>query len=325
MKIAALGAVCFDEIFLVDGTQSESFGGITYNAAALSSILEPGDTALPVSNLGEDRYEAALAEFSKLPNVDTSALVKTPGPLMHVTLTWRSASWRDEAVRHQMPPFDGSVADRLAGCDAAHINFIHGTEVDLDTLRAVRERFDGLLSLDVHNIISRFGKDGTRSIVGFQQWREWTPYLDILQCNEFEIDQMFPRSVASRDEFARAAREVCATGPRVVSVTLGPEDAVTVHRKDDKYYLLDIGVLPPVKAVDSTGCGDSFSAGFLVGMVRYDDPATALACATVVAGVNARHRGIGSLEGVQELLADPRSHFALFEGKPADWPGEQLD
>ncbi|HPJ98253.1 MAG TPA: PfkB family carbohydrate kinase, partial [Candidatus Hydrogenedentes bacterium] len=77
-----------------------------------------------------------------------------------------------------------------------------------------------------------------------------------------------------------------------------------------------------VKAVDTTGCGDSFSAGFLAGMLRWDEPATALACGSVVAGVNARHRGIGQLAEAKRLLSDPRRHFAVFEGKPPDWPGD---
>ncbi|MGI6460589.1 MAG: hypothetical protein ACOX5J_10935 [Candidatus Hydrogenedentales bacterium] len=48
MKIAILGAVCFDEIFALDGERRESFGGILYNAAALSSVLDAGDACAPV-------------------------------------------------------------------------------------------------------------------------------------------------------------------------------------------------------------------------------------------------------------------------------------
>lgn len=324
MKIAVLGAVCFDEIAPLEGPRRESFGGILYNTVAFSSVLEDGDWVRPVTNLGEDRYAAAMEHFSKLPHVDVSALARAPGRLTHVLLTWKTASWRDEVCRYMMKAFDASVAKKVSDCDAVHINFINGTELNLDVLRAIRQSFSGLISLDVHNLISVFSEEGKRTIVGFKQWREWVPHLDIVQCNEFEIAQMFDRKVESRAEMAIAAKEVAMAGPRVVSVTLGPEGAITVHRRNGDYYMLDIGVLPPVKAVDPTGCGDSFSAGFIVAMLRYDDPATAVACGTLVAGVNARYAGIGHLAEAKGYLEAPRSHFALYAGKPPDWPGEPI-
>jgi len=110
----------------------------------------------------------------------------------------------------------------------------------------------------------------------------------------------------------------------VVTITLGPEGVITVYRKDGAYYAVDIEALPPIEAVDTTGCGDSFSAGFLVGMLVHDDPATALACASVVAGVNARYSGLGRLTETKPLLENPRSHFQVFESKPTDWPGEPI-
>ena len=324
MKIAILGTVCFDEIVSLNGERRESYGGILYNTAALSSVLEEGDFVAPVTRLGEDRGEGARAQFAKLPHVAMETLGRCPEPMMHVLLEWKSVSWRDESARHCMPPYTMADLEPVMGCDAAHLNFIHGDEVELDTLKAFRERYSGLLTLDVHNVISHFGKDGKRRIVGFPQWRSWVPYFDTVQCNEFEIATMIEGDYTDRPAYAAAAKQVCEAGPRAVSITLGPEGAIVVHRKGGEFYCIDIGVLPPVEAVDATGCGDSYSAGFAVGMLRHDDPATAAACASVVAGVNARHVGIGELPEAKGLLASPREHFEVFKGKPADWPGEPI-
>ena len=324
MKIGVLGTICFDEILLLDGSRRESFGGITYNAAALSSVVGDGDAVRPLSNVGEDRYDAVLAAFSGMPHVDVSGLTKTPGHLMHVALTWLTEAKRDEKALYRMPPYDLPTLAKAGDCDGVHVNFIHGTELDIKTLAAFRAQFSGLLSLDVHNAISEWHEDGTRSCVGFQEWPDWVAHFDTVQCNEFEVDAMFERSVTTRQDYIAAAKEICAAGPRAVSVTLGPEGAVMVHRKDEDFFLIDIDVLPPKKAVDTTGCGDSFSAGFLIGMLTHDDPATALACASVVAGVNSRYSGIGQLKEARDYLAAPRSHFAVFQDKPADWPGEPI-
>ncbi|MCP4642568.1 MAG: hypothetical protein GY851_19140, partial [bacterium] len=75
---------------------------------------------------------------------------------------------------------------------------------------------------------------------------------------------------------------------------------------------------------DTTGCGDSFSAGFLYGMHHFDNPATALACGTLVAAVNAQHAGIEVLTEAPALLKAPRSHFETFAGKPDGWCGDRL-
>jgi len=70
MKIAILGAVCFDEIFPLDGERRESFGGILYNAAALASILEGADD---VDNIGDDLIVQAdtgdSLDFGQLPEL----------------------------------------------------------------------------------------------------------------------------------------------------------------------------------------------------------------------------------------------------------------
>jgi adenosine kinase len=322
MKIAVLGGVCYDEIFALDGSRSESFGGILYNVSALSSVLNPDDRIVPLTNLGTDRYDEALAELTRYPQVDTRAIASCDAPLTHVTLTWKTVSWRDEIVRNRMDPVTPADVEKIAGTDVLHVNFINGTEIDLATMAAFRAAYAGLITFDVHSIISRFDAEGQRTIVGFPQWRDWVPHIDVLQCNEFEIDQMIPGDYATRDDYIAAAKTVCEAGPRAVSVTLGPEGAVMVHRVEGAYYVVDIGVLPPVEAVDTTGCGDSYGAGFLLGMLQHDDPATAVACASIVAGVNARHRGLSDLAEAKEYLKNPRAHFEVYAGKADDWPGE---
>ncbi|MBI5095971.1 MAG: carbohydrate kinase family protein [Candidatus Hydrogenedentes bacterium] len=324
MKIGLLGAVCFDEIIALDGTRSESFGGILYNASAFSSILNDADCLAPVSRLGADRYQAALNQFRRLPHVDTTGLTRCPEPFTHVQLTWKTASWRDERILNRMPPFDLDALSGVMDCDAVHINFINGTEFDLPAFKAFRNADRGVISLDVHQIISRFDAEGKREIVGFRDWAEWAPHVDILQCNEFEVAAMLEPKPANRTDFLRAARTICAAGPRAVVITLGPDGALLVHRKDGAYYAVDLGVLPQDKIADTTGCGDSFSAGFLWGLLTYDDPVTALACGAAVAGVNARYSGIGRLAEAKAYLADPRSHFPALAARGPIWPGDPL-
>lgn len=327
MRIGVLGAIVHDEIIWINGDRRESFGGILYTAAALSSVLDNEDWAVPVSRVGEDRYDAVLAKFTEFSNMDTQGLTRCPESMTNVTLTYKTAATRNEAMLGCMPAFTIDSLQEAFRCDAVHVNPITGTEIDLPTLRAFRKKYNGLISFDVHNKISHFDcfNTGKREIVGFRDWEDWTPHVDVFQCNEHEIGTMFDHPVTTREDFAQAARIVCQTGPRVATITLGPEGAVMVYRREGAYYTVDIGVLPPVEAVDTTGCGDSFSAGFLVGLANTASPVTALAFASVVAGVNARYRGLGPLAEAKPLLEDPRAHFRVFDGHAPDWPGELMD
>lgn len=325
MRIAVLGAVCFDEIIALDGARSSSFGGILYNAAAFSSVLEPGDAVVPLSHVGADRYPAVVEEFERLPGVDPSGLIQTPGPLTHVTLKWRTNSWRDETILNRMPLAGAEMLDRALDCEALHINFINGTEIALAGLAAFRRRYPGLVSMDVHQLIARFDAGGKRHIVGCPDWRVWVQHVDVLQCNEFELTTLLGQPCDTAAECIAAAQAVCEAGPRWVCVTRGPEGAVLVYRQDSAYRAAALGVMPQEgEVVDTTGCGDSFSAGFITGLLRHGDAVTALACGNVVAGINARHRGIGAMPEVRAHLERPRSHFPELCERAADWAGDPV-
>lgn len=160
MKIAVLGAVCFDEIYTIDGARTESFGGILYNIAAFSAIMRESETALPITAIGADKYEQAIAEFRRFPHVDTRYVTKCSSPTTHVTLRWTGDTTRDETILHCMPPFTPDTLQPALPCDAAHFNFINGTEITLPVLREFRTAYAGLVSVDIHQLISRFGDDG---------------------------------------------------------------------------------------------------------------------------------------------------------------------
>ena len=60
-----------------------------------------------------------------------------------------------------------------------------------------------------------------------------------------------------------AARALVAAGPRVVAVKCGPDGAIAVERDGTLTRLASL----TVDAVDTTGAGDSFDAGFVAGFL----------------------------------------------------------
>ncbi len=125
--------------------------------------------------------------------------------------------------------------------------------------------------------------------------------VDVLICNEVELATLIDREVPSGEESALASLARISAA-RVVVVTLGARGAVAVaaHEVVSQEAF-------PVTVVDSTGAGDAFVAGFIVGgsssnlteALRWGCAAGALA--TTRAGAQP---SMPSLAEVERLLPD---------------------
>ena len=90
--------------------------------------------------------------------------------------------------------------------------------------------------------------------------------------------------------------DIVALGTRGVAVTLGAEGCLVATRQDPAAM-----ALPALKVdvVDTTGCGDGFTAGMVAGLLLGADPVDAawlgVACGSLVA------TGLGSDAGIEDL------------------------
>jgi ribokinase len=88
--------------------------------------------------------------------------------------------------------------------------------------------------------------------------------LDLARLSDYFItSSSFARGLVGRDDPPAACRQLAAFGPEVVGVTLGKDGYVALVRgrpiRRPAY---------PVAAVDTTGCGDVFHAGFIFGLLQ---------------------------------------------------------
>jgi sugar/nucleoside kinase (ribokinase family) len=343
MKIAVIGAVVYDEIITADGARRESFGGITYNIAALSSIVGEQTAICPVSNVGEDRWDGVVELLSRYPLVKMDGVARVPGKLTAAKLVYTSATWRDETVLHPMRPL---TLERLTGSldsDAMLINFINGTELELDTFIGLRERFGGFLHLDVHSKVAGWDEQGKKSMKPFERWREWLGRVNAAQMNEFECEMTVGRKLREQRDFVEAGAEIVEAGAPIVLITLGPLGSVLVYsssvvrgprsedtprpgtRSCDEIYWVANPAKTVAQVVDTTGCGDSFSAGFMWNYLQTRDPVKANAAANIVAGVNCTVAGIGHLDAARGAIGQIAETFPdLGPQIMSGWRGERV-
>ena len=325
MRISVLGAVVYDEIVTHLGEKRESYGGITYNIAAFSSIISDDTVIIPVSNVGEAHFKQVASLLSGYPQVELGELVPVPGDLTHAKLVYQTVSRRDESVKYMMTPL---TPERLVSCkesDAVLMNFVNGTEIDLPTFAELRQLTKAFVHLDVHSKVGHWDSDGKKTLVGFPDWQDWVRHLDSIQMNEFECELIVGRKLTGYDDFVKAAGEIVDGGAPIVTVTLGPLGSVLVYRKDGKRYGSVCHAADVENVMDTTGCGDSFSAGFMWSYLQCGDPVAANAAANIVGGINCTISGIGHLEKARDALGQiPRWFPDLASKLDAGWPGDEL-
>jgi len=120
-------------------------------------------------------------------------------------------------------------------------------------------------------------------------------HVDILFANEEEIISLY--QVEDFDTALQAVREDC----KIAALTRSEKGSVIVT--DDEVHVVDAE--PVDRVVDTTGAGDAYAAGFLHGLTRGSDLATA-----------ARMGGIASAEVISHMGARPETSLAdLLQGR----------
>lgn len=125
----------------------------------------------------------------------------------------------------------------------------------------------------------------------WEMMKPWLRHVDYFAPNDQQL-----RNLTGVDDLRAAARVVLDQGAGAVLVSCGPEGCilVTPDRSDGQQ-------IPAVAdaVVDTTGCGDACTAGFLIGVLRgwplIDAAWLAMAAAGLVAG------GLGSDAGIRDL------------------------
>lgn len=74
--VAVVGTINRDTITHIDGTITESYGGVLYNVTALSQLLGDQVVIKPCLNLGYDVYPVVVGKLNRLGNVKIDTVNK---------------------------------------------------------------------------------------------------------------------------------------------------------------------------------------------------------------------------------------------------------
>ncbi len=328
MKIGLLGTFMHDQIKTVGGETFESLGGTLYNLTALAVTLGGEGIVRPFTYLSWDHLQALKSGlFSRFNCIDDSALrVNATGTDSNI-LVYVTASSRKERMSIVTPPFDPEFINPVADCDAALVNFITGQEMDMETFRHLRRLVKGPIYFDVHNL-GKQRKDGV-PVPGhrFPGWPDWIRHVDMVQANEWEAERLLDVHPTKESDYREAAaRFLEVEGPSVAVLTLGGEGCAMAWREQHgEKRFVRIPAMEHLRIVDTTGCGDSFSSGFLVEYLRTRDPLRSALFAATLSGMNCMVKGLDGLAqitGVREMMH--QEYGELLAKVESGWRGEPI-
>ena len=116
----------------------------------------------------------------------------------------------------------------------------------------------------------------------WEKKQEYFKHIDVLKVNEHEV-----RTLTGISDLHDAARQLAAWGIKEVLLTLGSEGSIVLA--DGTFH--NIPPLCPRRVVDATGCGDTYTMGYVYKRVQGASPAEAARFATAVSTIKLEASG----------------------------------
>lgn len=156
----------------------------------------------------------------------------------------------------------------------------------------------GRVSIDVQGYLREVRDEKVYPI----DWKEKLKVLKhtyYLKVNETEME-----TITGLKDAHEAAKLIHAWGVTEVIITLGSEGSLVYV--DDKFY--EIPAYPPHEVVDATGCGDTYSAGYLYKRLQGVTPTEAGKFAAAMCTIKLEHNGPfnRSIEDVEKIIKKQR-------------------
>ncbi|GAA1681375.1 sugar kinase [Mycolicibacterium murale] len=282
------GSVVLDEI---RATVAGTGGGAAVDLAKL------GHSVSSFGAIGDDLLGRLLAMQLQSHGIDTTGLVPRSGAVTASTIL-------------PIRPNGERPALHVPGAMAT----LSASEVDSAALMAADAVLFGgpettplLLNSDGLDLFEAVGAAGTPIYMDLL-YPGRPDTLDLLAPVLPLVDWFLPndeqlRGLTGIHDLVAAAHSLLTRGVGAVAVTVGAEGAIIVMPDAAPVSVPAL----PTTVVDTTGCGDSFNAGMITGLLVGCDPADAAligcACGALVATGLGSDAGIENLDGVLSVLA----------------------
>lgn len=306
-KITVIGTTNKDTIIFPSGKRTESFGGILYNLCALSGLGGQSAEIYPVCNLGYDVYDQVKRILKDYDGVRLDGINKVVEKNNHAYLVIDRENRREETLRNRVPRLTFSQVKPFLDSDIILVNFISGFDISLSALRRIRETTDAPIFMDVHSLTLGVHKDGKRHHRNPRSWREYLKQAELVQANLAELSVLSGRAFGSQKEIDEFGSYILGLGPRALIITMGGDGALMAYKTKRACSIRKAAGAKVRGFKDATGCGDVFSAGFIICYLQTGSLDRSLHFANQVAAEKCKISGV---EGLDKLLRKSAVKFS---------------
>lgn len=244
--ICCIGHITRDKIITPSQSFSMSGGTAFYMAYGINNL--PHDIAFQlVTKVGPESYE----EVDRMRQAGIDVVCYNSAKSVYFENRYGiDSNQRTQRVLAKADPF---TIEEVLPLEAKvfHLGSLLADDFPVEVVKALAKK--GRISIDVQGYLREVRGEKVYA-VKWKAMEEILAYTDILKLNEHEMEMITnskdPRTVAI---------QMASYGVREVVITLGSFGSLIYA--DKQFY--EIPAYEPRQVVDATGCGDTYSAGYL--------------------------------------------------------------
>ncbi len=244
--ICCIGHITLDKIITPRRTVYMSGGTSFYFSYALNSLPRTVDYQL-VTALGKPEMNA-VAEM-RAAGIDVKAFTSS-NTVYFENKYGENSNNRTQRVLAKADPF---TLDEVGDLEAKvfHLGTLLSDDFSPEVVKHLSQK--GKVSIDVQGYLREVRGQEVHAI-DWQDKMEVLKYTDILKLNEHEMEV-----VSGKTDVHEVAKLIASWGVKEVVITLGSEGSVIYA--EGQFH--EVPAYRPAQLVDATGCGDTYSAGYL--------------------------------------------------------------
>lgn len=257
-KICCIGHITHDKIITPE-TEVDMPGGTSYYFAHAMYHLNGGKDFQLVTSLAETDMQAVIDLRQLGINV---SVVPSRHTVYFENKYGENQNNRTQRVLAKADPFTVESLKNLKA-SVFHLGSLLADDFSLQVIESLAGR--GEVSVDSQGYLREVRGEKVYA-VDWKEKREALRHIDVLKVNEYEMEVL-----TGHKDAHDAALQLAEWGVKEVCVTLGNYGSVILE--DNHFY--DICAYPPLRVVDATGCGDTYSTGYLYMRSRGANPSEA--------------------------------------------------
>lgn len=257
-KICCIGHITHDKIITPE-TEVDMPGGTSYYFAHAMYHLNGGKDFQLVTSLAETGMQA-VTDLRQL-GINVS-VVPSRHTVYFENKYGENQNNRTQRVLAKADPFTVESLKNLKA-SVFHLGSLLADDFSLQVIESLAGR--GEVSVDSQGYLREVRGEKVYA-VDWKEKREALRHIDVLKVNEYEMEVL-----TGHNDAHDAALQLAEWGVKEVCVTLGNYGSVILE--DNHFY--DICAYPPLRVVDATGCGDTYSTGYLYMRSRGANPSEA--------------------------------------------------